>query len=87
VTELLVCGLSLKVILDTLDLGLPAPGRIARTVLAAIALGLALAGLRAAGAPLGALAVAACLLYPALLFGLHAIEPADVAAVLRRGAA
>jgi O-antigen/teichoic acid export membrane protein len=85
-TELLVCALSLKVVMERLELGLPAPGRIGRTVLAALVLGLALAGLRAAGAPLGVLAAAACVLYPALLFGLKAVEPRDLAAVVRRGA-
>ncbi len=86
VTELLVCVLSLREILARLELGLPGPGRITRTVLAAILLGGALALMRAAGVPLGALAAATCVLYPMLLFALGAVEPAELGAVLRRGA-
>lgn len=85
-TEILVCALSSRVILSTLELPLPAPGRIGRTVLAAAVLAGGLAALRALGTPLGALIAAACVLYPALLFALRALEPADLAVLLKRSA-
>jgi hypothetical protein len=63
--------------------GLPAPGRMGRILLAALALGLGLAGLRALGAPLAVLLVAAALAYPALLFALRALELGEVRVLLR----
>ena len=83
-TELLVCVLSTKQILARLELGLPAPGRILRSAIAAAVLAGALALMRTAGVPLGGLAAGACLLYPALLYALGAVEPGDLASVLRR---
>ena len=85
-TEVLVCASSLRVILRELELPFPKPGRIGRTVLAASLLAGGLIVLRDVGAPLAALVAAACLSYPALLFGLRALEPADVRVLLRRGA-
>lgn len=85
-TELLVCASSLRVILKALDLPFPHPGRIGRTVLAAALLTGALLGLKAAGAPLAALAFAAAVLYPALLFGVRALEVGDIRILLRRQA-
>jgi O-antigen/teichoic acid export membrane protein len=84
-TEVFVCASSLRVILRELELPFPHPGRIGRTVLAASLLAGGLVALRAAGAPLAALIGASCLAYPALLFGLRALAPADVAVLLRRG--
>ncbi len=85
-TEIVVCALSLRTILGRLEMPFPKPGRIGRTVLAAALLGAMLAGLKAVGAPLGALTAAACVCYPALLFGIRALVPADVSVLLRRRA-
>jgi O-antigen/teichoic acid export membrane protein len=85
-TEVVVFLSSLSLVLRTLELPLPKPGRIGRTVLAATLLGAALEGLRLAGAPLAVLVVAACAIYPALLFGLRAVAVEDVRVVLGRGA-
>ena len=86
VTELLVCALSLRAVLGRLEMGLPALGRVGRTALAALLLGGALAGLRAAALPLGGLVPVACVLYPGLLFGLRAIVLSDLTVLVRRGA-
>jgi O-antigen/teichoic acid export membrane protein len=83
-TEIVVCGASLRVILRTLGLPFPRPGRVGRTVLAAGLLAAGLAGLKGAGAPLAALAAVSCLCYPALLFGVRALELSDVRLLLRR---
>jgi O-antigen/teichoic acid export membrane protein len=83
-TEALVCASSLRVILRELELPFPKPGRIGRTVLAALLLAGGLIALRDVGASLAALIGAACLSYPALLFALRALEPADVLVLLRR---
>jgi O-antigen/teichoic acid export membrane protein len=61
-------------------------GRVVRTGLAAILLGLVIGAMRIAGAPLAPVLVVACLLYPALLFGLRAVGPEDIRVLLRRGA-
>jgi O-antigen/teichoic acid export membrane protein len=84
-TEVLVSALSLRVILRTLELPLPKPGRIGRTALAAGLLAAGLDALRLASAPLAVLVIAACLCYPALLFGLRALAPEDLRVILRRG--
>ncbi len=83
-TELLVFALSLRVILGNLK-----PERLdlsqgLRSFLAAGLLCGALEGLDRAGASLAVLVVAACLLYPALLFGLRAVRPDDLRVLLRR---
>lgn len=86
VTEAVVFASTSRLILRTLELSRPALGRVGRTALAAGILGVLLGALRLADAPLGALIVAACVLYPALLFGLRAIAVEDVRLVIRRGA-
>jgi O-antigen/teichoic acid export membrane protein len=85
-TEVVVFIASLSLILRTLQLPLPKPGRIGRTVLAAALLTAALEGLRVAGAPLGVLVAVTCVLYPVLLFALRALALQDVRVVLGRGA-
>ncbi|MGP0103540.1 MAG: flippase [Solirubrobacteraceae bacterium] len=85
VTEVVVCAGSLRLIMRELELPLPRPGRMGRTALAAALLAAALDALRLAHAPLGALVAAACVFYPALLFGLRACGPEDVRVLLRRG--
>ncbi len=84
-TEVVVCAGSLQLILRELDRPLPKPGRIGRTALAACLLTGALEALRLADASLAVLALAACVLYPALLFALRALGPQDVQVLLRRG--
>jgi O-antigen/teichoic acid export membrane protein len=61
-------------------------GRVGRTALAAVVLGLVLGGLRLADAPVGVLIAAACVLYPALLFALKAIGPEDLRTLRRERA-
>ncbi len=86
ITEIVVFGASLRLIMGTLELRRPGIGRIGRTIVAAALLGGVLALLEAAGAGLALLIVAACLFYPALLFGLRALAPDDVRVLLRRKA-
>jgi O-antigen/teichoic acid export membrane protein len=85
-TELLVCGACLAAILEKLEHPWPRPGRMLRTLAAAVALFAALAALKLLGAPLAILVLAACALYPALLLGLGALAPADLKIVLGRAA-
>jgi O-antigen/teichoic acid export membrane protein len=84
VTEMVVCGASLRIILAELDIHRLGPGRVGRSALAAVLLGAGLYALKLAGTPLGGLIVAACLLYSALLFGLRAIEMEDLRVLVRR---
>jgi len=84
-TEVVVFACTLTMILMRLEIRRPRVGRIGRTAAAAVVLGVALEGMTQAGAPLGVLAAAACIAYPALLFGLRALELEDVRMVLRRG--
>jgi hypothetical protein len=84
VTEIVVCAASLRVILRTLELPFPRPGRVGRTVVAAAILAAGLDALRLAGAPLGALAAVSCLGYPALLLGVRAVALSDLRVLLRR---
>ncbi|HEV3069929.1 MAG TPA: flippase [Solirubrobacteraceae bacterium] len=86
VTEVVVFGASLRLIDGALGLRSLGLARIARTVLAAALLGAVLGGLELAGASLAVLIVAACLCYPALLFGLRALELDDVRVLLKRKA-
>jgi O-antigen/teichoic acid export membrane protein len=86
-TEILVFGLSLRVIWRRLELHRPDLRRAGRIVLAAALLGAALAGLRAVDAGLVVLLVSTCLLYPALLFGLRALRVEDLRGLLRRAPA
>jgi len=60
-------------------------GRVLRTAIAAVILGLVLGGMEIAGAPLAALLGAACVLYPVLLFALRALTLDDLRLALRRG--
>jgi O-antigen/teichoic acid export membrane protein len=83
-TEVVVFGASLSLILRTLELPWPKPGRIGRTVLAAGLLVGVLSALRLASAPLAVLVLGACVCYPALLFGLRALAPEDIRTLLRR---
>lgn len=85
VTEIVVFAASSVLILRRLELSPPAPGRITRTILAAALLGGGLALVKAAGGSLPVLIVAACVGYPALLFGLRAMSADDVRLILRRG--
>jgi O-antigen/teichoic acid export membrane protein len=85
-TEGVVFFATTRLVASELGIARPAVGRIARTAGAAVALGVLLEGLRLLDAPLGIVAAAACLLYPALLFALRAIGRDDVRVLLRRGA-
>src|SRR6059036_1449910 len=60
-------------------------GRMIRAAAAAVVLGLILGSERFIDAPLGVILASACVLYPALLFGLRALSLEDVRLVLRRG--
>jgi O-antigen/teichoic acid export membrane protein len=85
VTEIVVFAAALRIVLRTLELPRPKLGRIGRTISAALLLGVALAVTKLLGGELIALSVAACLLYPALLFGLRALDLDDVRILLKRG--
>lgn len=85
-TEGVVWGASLWMILHELDMPLPMPGRIGRTLLAAILLAGGLEAARLLGAPLAVLVACACAGYPALLLGLRALSLAEVRLVLARNA-
>jgi PST family polysaccharide transporter len=86
VTEIVVFAASVWLIMRALHMGLPRPGRIWRTALAAALLWGALALVDRAGGSLAVLILAACVAYPALLFGLRAISMEDVRMVLGRNA-
>jgi O-antigen/teichoic acid export membrane protein len=83
-TEAVVFLQSSLLVSRGLGLARPPIGRIGRTALAAVALGGALAVLRVDHASLAVLIAAACICYPALLFGLGAFGPEDLRVVLRR---
>src|SRR5262249_54988960 len=61
-------------------------GRVARTAIAAILLGLVLGSERLADAPLGVVSATACALYPVLLFAFKAVGPDDLRALRRERA-
>jgi O-antigen/teichoic acid export membrane protein len=84
-TEAVVFVAAATLIQRTLELPRPPLGRIGRTALAAVLLGLGLGALRLASAPLGVLVLSACVCYPGLLFALRAFGPAELRLVLRRG--
>jgi O-antigen/teichoic acid export membrane protein len=84
VTEVVVWCASFAVIKRELQLPMPKPGRMGRTVLAAVVLGGGLLALKLLGAPLVVLVAMAGVSYPALLFGLGAVSIDDVRLVLRR---
>ncbi len=85
-TEMLVFGASSRLTLRTLELHRPGLGRIGRTLAAALLTGGALEALKLLGAPLVPLLAAACVCYPALLFGLGAFELDDLRVLLKRRA-
>ncbi len=82
-TEVLVMSLTMRAVLGRLAMT-PRFGRLLRTLLAAVAMGAVTWLARAAGAPLYGLVLVAALSYPALLFALRALTPAELRAVLRR---
>jgi O-antigen/teichoic acid export membrane protein len=84
VTEGVVCGASLWLILRELDMSVPSPGRLGRTLLAAALLAAGLEVLKLLGAPLALLVLAACVAYPSLLFGLGALGVDELRILLRR---
>jgi O-antigen/teichoic acid export membrane protein len=86
-TEAVVLLQTTRLLVEELGPAEFAFGRVARTALAAVVLGLVLGALRLADAPLGVLIAVACVLYPALLFALKALGPEDLRVLLRRGAA
>ena len=83
-TEGVVCGASLWLILRELDMPVPSPGRLGRTLLAAALLAAGLEVLKLLGAPLALLVLAACVAYPGLLFGLGALGIDELRILLRR---
>jgi O-antigen/teichoic acid export membrane protein len=83
-TEIVVLGCTSHSILKKLELPLPRPGRLGRTVIAAVLLAGALGLTQLAGAPFAAIVVAACVYYPVLLFALRALDRDDVRVLLRR---
>jgi O-antigen/teichoic acid export membrane protein len=83
-TEAVVFASALRLVLQTLELSRPKVGRLGRTALAAVVLGGLLGVLRLIDAPLAALVVAACVLYPALLYVLRAVEIDDLRVLMRR---
>jgi O-antigen/teichoic acid export membrane protein len=85
-TEVVVFAASGSLIVRTLQLPRPPLGRIGRTVAAALLTGGALEAAQVAGAPLAALLAAGCVGYPALLFGLGALDREHVRVLLRREA-
>jgi O-antigen/teichoic acid export membrane protein len=84
-TEVVVFGATGRVILRTLELPVPKLARLGRTGLAAVLLAGGLEALRLASAPFAALILAACVGYPALLFGLRAVALEDVRVLFARG--
>ena len=87
ITEVIVFAASAYLILHALNMRIPNPGRIGRTVLAAVLLWAILTVIDQVDGSLAVLVPAACLAYPMLLFGLRAISMEDVGVVLGRGAA
>jgi O-antigen/teichoic acid export membrane protein len=85
-TEAVVLVQTSRLIARTLEIRRPALGKVGRTAVAAIVLGVGLGLLRFAGAPLGALIAASAVAYPALLFRLGALRMEDLRMALRRGA-
>jgi O-antigen/teichoic acid export membrane protein len=84
-TEVVVFVAGISLIFRTLELSLPRPGRMPRTLLAAVLMAAALDALRMAHASLAVLVAVACVSYPALLFGLRALGVDDLRVLLRRG--
>jgi O-antigen/teichoic acid export membrane protein len=84
VTELVVVSVGLLYIALALEIRRPAIGRIGRIAVAAGSLMLILWGVRSAGGGLVGILAAAAVAYPALLFGLRALEPGELRDLLVR---
>lgn len=82
-TEVVVMSLTMRSVLMELAMR-PRLGRLARTLVAASGMGLLTWLARNLGAPLLGLIAVAALTYPALLFSLRALTPAELRAILRR---
>jgi O-antigen/teichoic acid export membrane protein len=85
VTELVVFCCTSVLISRRLELGRPRVGRLARTALAALLMGIGLALLRLASAPLAALIAFACVAYPTLLFSMRVLGADDIRVLIKRG--
>lgn len=85
VTELVVFCCTSVLISRRLELGRPRVGRLARTALAALLMGVGLALLRLADAPLAALIAFACVAYPGLLFSMRVLGADDIRVLIKRG--
>jgi O-antigen/teichoic acid export membrane protein len=83
-TEVVVFAAGSALIVRTLGLSLPRPGRMPRTLLAAGLMAAVLDALRISHASLAVLVAVACVSYPALLFGLRALGLEDLRVLLRR---
>jgi O-antigen/teichoic acid export membrane protein len=83
VTEVVVMSLTMRSVLGQLAMR-PRLGRLGRTLLAALGMGVLTWLARSAGAPLFGLVAVAVLSYPALLLSLGVLTPAEVRAVLRK---
>jgi O-antigen/teichoic acid export membrane protein len=84
-TEALVLTLAMREVLRRIELR-PGLGRVARSAAAAAAMGGAVFALRETGAPFGALAAAAAVLYPTLALAARAFDPQELAALVRKEA-
>jgi O-antigen/teichoic acid export membrane protein len=82
-TEVTVMSLSMRQVLRALGMR-PRLQRFARVLAAAVAMGVVVALARAAGAPLGALAAIAAVVYPLGLMFLRALTREELLSVLRR---
>jgi O-antigen/teichoic acid export membrane protein len=85
VTEAVVFGCTSVLIQRRLELGRPRIGRLARTALAALLMGIGLALLRVASAPLAVLIAFAAIAYPALLFSMRVLGADDIRVLIKRG--
>jgi O-antigen/teichoic acid export membrane protein len=83
VTEVVVMTLTMRSVLAELAMT-PRLGRLARTLAAALGMGVLTWLAKSLGAPLGGLVAVAALSYPALLFGLRALTSEEVRSVLRK---
>ena len=87
ITEGIVVATTAWLVKQELGLGWPSMGRMPNIMLAALLLGLGLAGLNGLGASLAWLLVAATVAYPALLLALRAVDLSEVRDILQqRGA-
>jgi O-antigen/teichoic acid export membrane protein len=82
-TEVLVMSLTMRSVLGELAMT-PRLGRLVRTLVAALGMGLLTWLAKDLGAPLLGLVTVAALTYPALLFSLGALSSTEVRAVLRK---